>query len=168
MERMFFGQMILVGLGGFFGSGLRFALGGWVQRLFPYSQLPLGTLTVNVVGCLFIGFLGGLAEQRQLMDTGLRLFLLVGVLGGFTTFSTFAYESLALGQDSRHGLQQRIRDHQSPQQRERAGEELDRRDERRLFGRGRDLLGSQGLGDYARRLLGRLLLAATRRHRFSP
>ena len=100
MERMFFGQMILVGLGGFFGSGLRFALGGWVQRLFPYSQMPLGTMTVNVVGCLFIGFLGGLAEQRQLMDTGLRLFLLVGVLGGFTTFSTFAYESLALAQDS--------------------------------------------------------------------
>jgi CrcB protein len=100
MERMFFGQMILVGLGGFFGSGLRFALGGWVQRLFPYSQMPLGTMTVNVVGCLLIGFLGGLAEQRQIMDTGLRLFLLVGVLGGFTTFSTFAYESLALAQDS--------------------------------------------------------------------
>ena len=100
MERLFFGQMMLVGLGGFFGSGLRFALGGWVQRLFPYSQLPLGTMTVNVMGCLLIGFLGGLAEQRQLMDTGLRLFLLVGVLGGFTTFSTFAYESLALAQDS--------------------------------------------------------------------
>lgn len=102
MERVFFGQILVVGFGGFFGSALRFALGGWVQRMFPYSQFPVGTMTVNVLGCLMIGFLGGLAEQRQLLDTGMRLFLLVGLLGGFTTFSTFAYESLALAQDSQY------------------------------------------------------------------
>lgn len=93
---------MLVGLGGFVGSGLRFALSNWVQRAFTYTQFPVGTLTVNVVGCLLIGYLGGVAEQRQALDAGMRLFLLVGVLGGFTTFSTFAYESLSLAQDSQY------------------------------------------------------------------
>lgn len=100
MGRIFFGQIILVGLGGFIGSSLRFAMSGWVQRVFPYSQFPYGTMSVNVLGCLLIGYLGGVAEQRQTLEAGTRLFLLVGVLGGFTTFSTFAYESLALAQDS--------------------------------------------------------------------
>ncbi len=100
MGRIFFGQIILVGLGGFIGSSLRFAMSGWVQRMFPYSQFPYGTMSVNVLGCLLIGYLGGVAEQRQTLEAGTRLFLLVGVLGGFTTFSTFAYESLALAQDS--------------------------------------------------------------------
>ncbi len=100
MGRIFFGQIILVGLGGFIGSSLRFAMSGWVQRMFPYSQFPYGTLSVNVLGCLLIGYLGGVAEQRQTLEAVTRLFLLVGVLGGFTTFSTFAYESLALAQDS--------------------------------------------------------------------
>ncbi len=102
MDRNFIGHIVLVGLGGFVGSGLRFAVSNWVQRAFAYSQFPVGTLTVNVVGCLLIGFLGGIAEQRQALDAGMRLFLLVGVLGGFTTFSTFAYESLSLAQDSQY------------------------------------------------------------------
>ena len=88
-----------VGLGGGIGSMLRFAVGGWAQRWVPLSQFPLGTLTVNVVGCLLIGLLGGLADYRQALDPGQRAFLLIGVLGGFTTFSAFAFETLNLAQD---------------------------------------------------------------------
>jgi len=58
------------------------------------------TLAVNVLGCLAIGFLGGIAEYRQILEPGQRLFLTVGVLGGFTTFSAFAFESMSLMQDA--------------------------------------------------------------------
>jgi CrcB protein len=88
-----------VGLGGGIGSVLRFAVGGWAQRFTPLGQFPLGTLTVNVLGCLLIGLLGGLADYRQALDPGQRAFLMIGVLGGFTTFSAFAFETLGLAQD---------------------------------------------------------------------
>jgi CrcB protein len=61
--------------------------------------LPWGTLAVNVLGCLAIGFCGGLAESRQLFAADARLFLFIGVFGGFTTFSTFGYETFALLRD---------------------------------------------------------------------
>lgn len=92
-------QVILVGLGGFIGSALRFMVSGWTQRLAPFSDFPYGTLAVNVIGCLLIGLLGGLAEYRQMFDPGQRLLLVIGVLGGFTTFSTFSFETLLLTQD---------------------------------------------------------------------
>ncbi len=92
-------QLVWVGLGGCLGSVLRFLVGGWAHRLTPWGSFPVGTLAVNVLGCLAIGFLGGLADQRQLLDAGQRLFLMVGVLGGFTTFSSFALETLELAQD---------------------------------------------------------------------
>ena len=87
---------MLVGLGGFLGSGLRYVLSSWAQRTLVLGGFPIGTLTVNVLGCLLIGYLGGLAEQRQFMESGVRLFLLVGVLGGFTTFSTFSLEMFTM------------------------------------------------------------------------
>jgi len=87
-------------MGGFLGSALRFMVSGWVQRAVPFSTFPYGTMVVNVVGCLCIGFLGGLVEFRQLFDPGQRLFLIIGVLGGFTTFSTFAFETLELARDA--------------------------------------------------------------------
>jgi CrcB protein len=102
MERIFFAQFMLVGFGGFLGSGLRFAISNWLLRLFPLSPLPLGTLCVNLFGCLLIGYLGGIIEQRQAFDTSMRLFLITGILGGFTTFSAFAYESLALAQHAHY------------------------------------------------------------------
>jgi CrcB protein len=61
--------------------------------------LPFGTLAVNVIGCLLIGLLGGLAETREIMHPNARMFVMVGILGGFTTFSTFGYETFALGRD---------------------------------------------------------------------
>ena len=102
MERIFLTQLALVGCGGFIGSCLRFAMHSWIHRTISYSQFPLGTLGVNVLGCLLIGYLGGIAEHRQALDASMRLFLLVGVLGGFTTFSTFAYDSLALAQNAQY------------------------------------------------------------------
>jgi len=96
VHRTYIRQILLVGLGGFVGSSLRFALGGLVHRGVPASLFPWGTLTVNVLGCLAIGFLGGLMEIRQVLGPSQRLFLLIGVLGGFTTFSSFAYETLGL------------------------------------------------------------------------
>jgi CrcB protein len=92
-------QIFLVGIGGFVGSALRFAVGGWAQRLAPMGGFPVGTLVVNVLGCLLLGFLGGLAEYRQAFDPAQRALLMIGVLGGFTTFSTFAFETLGLSLD---------------------------------------------------------------------
>ena len=96
----YWGQVVIVGLGGFIGSAGRFAVSGLVQRVFPLNTFPYGTLVVNVVGCLAIGFLAGLLEVRQVLTPSQRLFLVVGVLGGFTTFSAFAYETLNLLQTS--------------------------------------------------------------------
>jgi CrcB protein len=93
--------ILLVGTGGFLGSVLRFWLSGWVFRILGRPWFPVGTLAVNVLGCLFIGFLGGIAEHRRIFNQEIRLFLFIGVLGGFTTFSAFAYETSALLRDSR-------------------------------------------------------------------
>lgn len=88
--------LLWVGAGGFLGAILRYLLGGWVQRLTPAASFPTGTLAVNVLGCLAIGLVAGLVEMRHGLGPGVRLFLLVGLLGGFTTFSSFACETLDL------------------------------------------------------------------------
>jgi CrcB protein len=89
-------KVLLVGMGGFVGSIARYALAGGVHRIAATSSFPWGTLTVNIVGCALIGFLGGIAELRGVFRPETRLLVFIGVLGGFTTFSTFAYETLAL------------------------------------------------------------------------
>jgi CrcB protein len=93
-------QLLLVGAGGFVGSVLRFAVSGLAQRIMPAAMFPLGTLVVNVAGCFIIGYGNGLADARALFSPSARLFLFIGLLGGFTTFSTFGYETLALMRDS--------------------------------------------------------------------
>jgi len=92
-------QIILVGLGGCAGSILRYLLSGWVQGWMNSPTFGYGTLVVNTLGCLVIGLLGGLADNAGLFGPAARLFLFIGVLGGFTTFSTFGYETMALFRD---------------------------------------------------------------------
>jgi CrcB protein len=91
---------LLVGLGGAIGSMLRYGTTVGIQRILAHP-FPHQTLWVNVAGCLLIGLLGGLTEHRGLLGDHAKLFLLVGVFGGFTTFSTFGYETLALWQSAR-------------------------------------------------------------------
>jgi CrcB protein len=86
----------MVGAGGCLGAIGRYLVGGLVHRLVPLATFPYGTLTANVVGCLVIGFLGGLSELHGVFSGRSREFLFIGVLGGFTTFSSFAFETLTL------------------------------------------------------------------------
>ncbi|MBY0432682.1 MAG: fluoride efflux transporter CrcB [Cyclobacteriaceae bacterium] len=86
---------LLIFLGGGIGSVARFALGRWVN-VFHSSSLPLGTLTVNVVACLLLGFIIGLADHRQVLSASARIFWTVGFCGGFSTFSTFSHDNLDL------------------------------------------------------------------------
>jgi len=88
--------ILLVGIGGFIGAVMRYLVTGWVQDIFTAFSLPYGTITVNITGCLLIGLLAGLTENRNMLGPETRALLLIGVLGGFTTFSTFSYETLEL------------------------------------------------------------------------
>jgi len=90
--------LLLVGTGGFLGSISRFLASRVMQNMIP-SAFPYGTFFVNIAGCLIIGIIYGLSERDSLLTPGLRLFLAAGFCGGFTTFSTFANENLALLRD---------------------------------------------------------------------
>ena len=89
-------QSLIVGLGGFLGSILRYKLGGLILQQTQGWRFPLSTFVVNVLGCLAIGLLAGLAERRDMFSADTRLFLFTGLLGGFTTFSEFSYEGANL------------------------------------------------------------------------
>jgi len=88
--------MLFVGFGGFIGAVARYKLGGWVLHHTADWRFPLSTFLVNAIGCLVIGLLAGLATRQHLFSPDLRLFLFPGILGGFTTFSAFGYETFFL------------------------------------------------------------------------
>lgn len=88
--------LLYVGLGGFLGSIARYALSSLLQPS-ASGRFPVGTFTVNVLGCLVVGVLAGIAERYDLWSPSVRLFLFTGCLGGFTTFSAFGLETVALG-----------------------------------------------------------------------
>ncbi|MCY4449578.1 MAG: CrcB family protein [Chloroflexi bacterium] len=89
-------DLLLVGMGGFIGAASRYGVILGVSRVLGQPSFPWGVLAVNVLGSLLIGVLAGLVETRQLFGPGARLFLFVGVLGGFTTFSAITNDTLTL------------------------------------------------------------------------
>ncbi len=90
---------VLVGVGGFFGAAGRFLLSGWIGA--HTGNFPYGTLTVNVMGSLVIGFLAAALTDRVLAGAAVRLLVMAGFLGAFTTFSAFSYESMQLWHSGR-------------------------------------------------------------------
>jgi len=86
-------NVILVGLGGGMGSIARFLTQKYLYQWYPHP-FPFGTFLVNLSGCFLIGLFYGLTEKGNLLTPEWRIFLTTGFCGGFTTFSTFAYENI--------------------------------------------------------------------------
>lgn len=92
--------ILAIGSGSFIGGALRYLLSQFVQARYP-AAFPYGTFGVNIIGCLLIGVVFAVAERNNLPQEW-RLFLATGVLGGFTTFSSFSYETVILLRDGQH------------------------------------------------------------------
>ncbi len=88
-------KLVLVLLGGALGSGARYLASTWAADRFG-AAFPWGTLGVNIIGCFCIGLLATLADEAGAIGPNGRVFLVVGVLGGFTTFSSFSLDALRL------------------------------------------------------------------------
>lgn len=97
-------KTIAVLLGGALGTGCRYWLSTLVYSMIVEPTFPYANLIINVSGSLIIGLLAGLFEQRVLVSPALRVALLTGVLGGYTTFSSFAFETYTLLRDGEIGL----------------------------------------------------------------
>ena len=91
--------ILFVGAGGFIGATLRYLVGTWVNSVSGSDGFPYGTLAVNAIGCFVIGIIAGTAEARQPLSTEAQAFLVIGVLGGFTTFSAFGIDTIKLFRD---------------------------------------------------------------------
>ena len=97
-------KMLLVAAGGAVGSMARYGIGAWVLARTETWAFPLGTFLVNVLGCLIAGVLIGVAEYRNFLTLELRLLIFTGFLGGFTTFSAFGVETVALIERAQYGV----------------------------------------------------------------
>lgn len=101
-------QYLLIGLGGALGSMLRFGISSWIdagstQKTGPI--FPWGTIVVNITGCLLIGFIATISspDGRLLLSSYTRQFIMIGILGGYTTFSSFSLQALTLAQSGQWG-----------------------------------------------------------------
>ena len=94
-------EILLVFVGGGAGSTVRFLLGRWVNAGHNH-HFPFGTLSANIIACLVLGLVIGVADHRQVISPAARLFWTVGFCGGFSTFSTFSAETLTMIQNGFH------------------------------------------------------------------
>ena len=97
-------HLSIIGAGGFAGAVMRYLVSGWIQNRSDLVLFPIGTMGVNLIGCFCIGFLTMLVETRSFFTVEIRSFLLIGMLGAFTTFSTFGNETLMLMREGRFDL----------------------------------------------------------------
>lgn len=98
-----FKKILLLGVGGFIGSNLRYWITGWITDIFG-SYLPYGTLVVNGLGSFILGFLMMYGAEVAEIDPQIRLLIGTGMLGALTTFSTFSYETINLFRESSYFL----------------------------------------------------------------
>jgi CrcB protein len=88
-------NLLMIGAGGFVGAILRYLVSGWAHRI-GGASFPYGTLTVNVLGSFLLGFFFVIAEERFMITPPIRNFIAIGLLGAFTTYSTYSFESIML------------------------------------------------------------------------
>lgn len=94
-------NLLLVALGGAVGASARYLLGGFVHDL-AGADFPYGTFVVNLVGCVLFGAVAGLGDERFVVGPATRTFLLIGIIGGFTTFSSYTFETFGLLRDAQY------------------------------------------------------------------
>ena len=103
LGKLLMSRTILVGVAGLAGTLLRYWLSGFVARRHG-ETFPVGTMVVNVLGCLIAGAVFNLTEERFLVNPTLRTVILIGLLGGFTTFSSYGLQTFTLLRDGEFGL----------------------------------------------------------------
>lgn len=96
-------NILLVGVGGGLGSIARYICQRWVSHYYPH-HFPWGTFAVNIIGCFVIGIIWGISFRSFETNEQWKLFLMTGICGGFTTFSSFTLESIGLLKEQRAGL----------------------------------------------------------------
>ncbi|MBI4699060.1 MAG: fluoride efflux transporter CrcB [Nitrospirae bacterium] len=97
-------KIITIGIGGFLGSISRYLISGFVQNMSRNISFPYGTFAVNSIGCLIIGIVSQLGETKGFLSDLSRSFIIIGFLGGFTTFSAFGNETFNLLHDGETNL----------------------------------------------------------------
>jgi len=103
LEENLMSKLFLIGLAGFIGTVSRYLMSGVIAKRYG-ETFPMGTLLVNLIGCFLVGLLFYLLEERFLVNQTARTVVLIGFLGGFTTFSSFGLQTFTLLRDGEFGF----------------------------------------------------------------